>query len=164
MKDIGVTAETDYDLDVGTKVRYILDKKSFSKVRHKVSIGYYTIDSVEGNNYVIIAKDGTTKKIPRYRLLPLKDNESDYHAAETIEEYNANRGVIDEILDYNVKTKKYKIRFTMPDSEPYIDTIPAKFMRESSPTSLSKLEREFFNKNKDKYKVDKLKITLNKWT
>ena len=164
LKDIGVTAETDYDLDVGTKVRYILDKKSFSKVRHKVSTGYYTIDNIEGNNYVIIAKDGTTKKIPRYRLLPLKDNESDYHAAETIEEYNANRGVIDEILDYNVKTKKYKVRFTVPDSEPYIDTISATFMRESSPTSLSKLEREFFNKNKDKYKVDKLKITLNKWT
>ena len=168
LKDIGVVAETDYDLDVGTKVRYILDKKSFAKVRHKVSQGYYTIDSVEGNNYVIIAKDGTTKKIPRYRLIPLKDSESDNRerseyripAAETIDEYNANRGVIEEILDYNVKTKKYKVRFTVPSGEPYIDTIPATFMRESSPTSLSKLEREFFNKNKDKYKVDKLKITL----
>ena len=162
LKDIGVIAETDYDLDVGTKVRYILDKKAYTKVRHKISKGYYTIDSIEGNNYVIIAKDGTTKKIPRYRLIPLKDNESNIPQAETIEEYNANRGVIEEILDYNVKTKKYRVRFTVPNGQPYIDTIPATFMRESSPTSLSKLEREFFNKNKSKYKVDKLKITAIK--
>ena len=109
---------------------------------------------------MIIAKDGSTKKIPRYRLIPLKDTDTNIPAAETIDEYNANRGVIEEILDYNVKTKKYKVRFTVPDGKPYIDTIPATFMRESSPTSLSKLEREFFNKNKSKYKVDKLKITL----
>ncbi len=158
LKDDGIVAENDYDLEVGTKVRYVLDKKSFAKIRHKISKGYYTIDSVEGNNYVIIARDGTTKKIPRSRLVLVKDNQN-IPQAETIEEYNANRGVIEEILDYNVKTKKYKVRFTVPNSEPYVDTIPATFMRESSPTRLSKLEREFFNKNKDKYKVEKLKIT-----
>ena len=159
LKDDGIVAENDYDLEVGTKVRYVLDKKSFAKIRHKISKGYYTIDSVEGNNYVIIARDGTTKKIPRSRLVLVKDNQN-IPQADTIEEYNANRGVIEEILDYNVKTKKYKVRFTVPNSEPYEDTIPATFMRESSPTRLSKLEREFFNKNKDKYKVEKLKITL----
>jgi hypothetical protein len=159
LKDDGIVAENDYDLEVGTKVRYVLDKKSFAKVRHKISKGYYTIDSVEGNNYVIIARDGTTKKIPRSRLVLVKDNQN-IPQADTIEEYNANRGVIEEILDYNVKTKKYKVRFTVPNSDPYVDTIPATFMRESSPTRLSKLEREFFNKNKDKYKVEKLKITL----
>ena len=158
LKDEDIVADNDYDIEVGTKVRYVLDKKSFAKVRHKISKGYYTIDSIEGNNFVIIAKDGTTKKIPRSRLVLVKDNQN-VPQADTIEEYNANRGVIEEILDYNVKTKKYKVRFTVPDGEPYADTIPATFMRESSPTRLSKLEREFFNKNKDKYKVDKLKIT-----
>ena len=155
---MGIVAENDYDLDVGTKVRYVLDKKSFAKVRHKISKGYYTIDSIEGNNYVIIARDGTTKKIPRYRLVLVKDNQN-VPQADTIEEYNANRGVVEEILDYNVKTKKYKVRFTVPNGTPYEDTIPATFMRESSPTRLSRLEREFFNKHKDKYKVEKLKIT-----
>jgi hypothetical protein len=158
LKDKDIIADNDYDVEVGTKVRYVLDKKSFAKVRHKISKGYYTIDSVDGNNYLIIAKDGTTKKVPRSRLVLVKDNQN-VPQADTIEEYNANRGVIEEILDYNVKTKKYKVRFTVPNGDPYVDTIPATFMRESSPTRLSKLEREFFNKNKDKYKVDKLKIT-----
>ena len=157
LKDMGIVAENDYDLDVGTKVRYVLDKKSFVKVRHKISKGYYTIDSVDGNNYVIIAKDGTTKKVPRSRLVLVKDNQN-VPQADTIEEYNANRGVIEEILDYNVRTKKYKVKFTVPNGDPYVDTIPASYMREASPTRLSALERQFFNKNKDKYKVNKLNI------
>ena len=157
LKDMGIVAENDYDLDVGTKVRYVLDKKSFAKVRHKISKGYYTIDSVDGNNYVIIAKDGTTKKVPRSRLVLVKDNQN-VPQADTIEEYNANRGVIEEILDYNVRTKKYKVKFTVPNGDPYVDTIPASYMREASPTRLSALERQFFNKNKDKYKVNKLNI------
>ena len=133
-----------------------LDKKSFAKTRHKLSQGYYIIDSIEGNNYVIMAKDGTTKKIPRYRLVPVKEPCTIQHA-DTLEEYNANRGVIEEILDYNVKTKKYKVKFTVPNGKPYVDTIPATFMRESSPTRLSKIEREFFKKNK--YVVKGIKIT-----
>ena len=84
---MGIVAENDYDLDVGTKVRYVLDKKSFAKVRHKISKGYYTIDSIEGNNYVIIARDGTTKKIPRSRLVLVNDNQN-VPQADTIEEYN----------------------------------------------------------------------------
>ena len=158
LRDIGVVVESDYDLDVGTKVRYVLDKKTFAKVRHKISKGYYTIDSVEGNNYVIIAKDGTTKKIPRYRLIPVESHHN-IPEAETLEEYNANRGTVEEILDYNHKTKKYRVRFTVPNGRPYNDTIPIRYMRESAPTRLSRLEREYFNKHKDRYEVKGVKIT-----
>ena len=158
MKDMGIKASNDYDLDEGTLVRYVLDKKTFAKVRHKVSVGSYKIDSVEGNNYVIIAKDGTTKKVPRYRLIPVEKDQS-IPLADTMEEYNANRGVIDEILDYDDKKKKYKVKFTVPGGEDYIDYIPVKNMREQAPTRLSKMEREFFNKNKARFTVKGVNIT-----
>ena len=41
------------------------------------------------------------------------------------------------------------MKFTVPDAEPYTDWIPVRNMRESAPTRLSKLEREYFNKNKE---------------
>ena len=159
LRDMGVKTENEYDLEEGSLVRYVLDKKTFSKVRHKVSVGSYKIDSVEGNNYVIIAKDGTTKKVPRYRLIPVGGHEN-IPLAETLEEYNANRGVIDEILDYDSRRKKYKVRFTVPGGEPYEDYIPVRNMREQAPTRLSRLEREFFDRHKDKYKVQGTKIFL----
>ena len=154
LKDIGVINDNDYDLEINSLVRYVLDKKTFAKVRHKVSVGAYKIESVEGNNYVIIAKDGTTKKVPRYRLIPCKG----VPLADTIEEYNANRGVIDEILDYDHKHQKYKVRFVVPNGKPYEDIIPVRNMREQAPTRLSNLEREYFNKHKDKYEVHGTKI------
>ena len=157
LRDIGVITDDDYDIEINSIVRYVLDKKSREKTRHKISTYAYKIDSKEGNNYVISAKDGTTKKVPRYRLIPVKDNEQ-YNLADTLEEYNANRGVVEEILDYNHKAKKYKVKFTVPDAEPYTDWIPVRNMRESAPTRLSKLEREYFNKNKDKYTVKGIKI------
>ena len=80
--------------------------------------------------------------------------------AETLEEYNANRGVIDEIIDYDHKHQKYKVRFVVPGGRPYEDSIPVRNMREQAPTRLSNLEREYFNKHKDKYTVKGVKISL----
>ena len=127
-------------------------------MRHKVSVGSYKIDSIEGNNYVIIAKDGTTKKVPRYRLIPVEPSER-IPLADTMEEYNANRGVIEEILDYDDKKKKYKVKFTVPGSDSYTDYIPVRNMREQAPTRLSKMEREFFNKNKARFTVKGVTIS-----
>ena len=84
---------------------------------------------MEANNYVIIAKDGSTKKLPRYRIVPVRPSEN-IPLAPTLEEYNANRGVIEEIIDYNPKTKKYKVKFTVPNGKPYIDTMPVRYLRE----------------------------------
>lgn len=157
LHDAGVKTDNEYDLDEGSLVRYVLDKRTFAKVRRKVSVGAYRIDSVEGNNYVIIAKDGTTKKVPRHRLIPVEPQQN-IPLAETLEEYNANRGVINEILDYDAKNMKYKVRFSVPGGRDYIDYIPVRNMREQAPTRLSKLEREFFAGRKDKYKVEGTKI------
>ena len=55
----------------GDNVRYILDKQMFKKAQHKnkLSKNYYKIeDAISPFSYVIIAKDGSIKKLPRYRL------------------------------------------------------------------------------------------------
>ena len=49
-------------------------------------------------------------------------------------------------VEYYPKTNKYKVQFVVPGGEPYIDIIPASYLRGSIPTKMSDLEREFFAK------------------
>jgi len=107
LKEIGVINDNNYDLEEGVLVRYVLEKNTFTKVRHKISVGANKIDSMEGNNYIIIAKDGSTKKLPHCRIVTVSENEN-IPLAPTLEEYNANRGVIEEIFDYNPKKRSIK--------------------------------------------------------
>ena len=39
-----------------------------------------------------------------------------------------------------------KVQFVIPGEEPYIDIIPASYLRGAVPTRMSKLEKEFFDK------------------
>lgn len=157
LREEGIVNQNDYDIPVGTKCRYIVDNtKRFNKVRNKISVGYYRIDSLEGNGYVIIAKDGTTKRLPRHRLVILKDTETNIPEAATIEDSTVKRGNVEEIIDYNHQKKQYKVKFAGGD----IDTIPVRNMREHSPTNLSILEKRYFAKHKNKYKVNGIKISL----
>ena len=52
---------------------------------------------------------------------------------------------IDKILEYYPKKNKYKVQFVIPGEEPYIDVIPVSYLRGAVPTSMSKLEKEFFD-------------------
>ena len=99
----------------------------------------YLIDSIEGNQFVIKAKDGSIDTYPSYRLRKCDDR---YEIAETIK--NGKRGIIEKIIDYDEKRDRYKIIF----DEGTEQWIPAKNLREGKPLLLSRMEREYWsNKN-----------------
>ena len=62
---------TDFNLQVGTYVRFILPKDPKKKQRYKVSAEAYKIAEKDGNSYVIEAADHNRITVPRWRLFPL---------------------------------------------------------------------------------------------
>lgn len=128
-------------LPVGSYVRYILPRHDgISKKRYQVSKECYKIDERRGHMYTLIAKDGTVITKPRFQLIPSKDDKAKF--ANTIP--NRWNGNIEKILDYNPKTNKYKVQFSVPNADPYIDTIPASYLRGATPTVMSDLEKVYY--------------------
>lgn len=64
----------DFNLQVGTYVRFILPKDPKKKQRYKVSPEAYRIAEKDGNSYVIEAADHNRITVPRWRLFPLGPN------------------------------------------------------------------------------------------
>ncbi|MGI6156063.1 MAG: hypothetical protein ACOYEB_09070, partial [Enterococcus lemanii] len=75
---------------------------------------------------------------PRHKLVVTSKG----RIAETLD--SDKRGIISEIISYNPKTDKYKVIYEGGVK----DEIKAKNLRETNPTSLSRMEIEFW-KNKD---------------
>ena len=135
---------TDFELESGNYVRYILPKDPLKKRRYKVSPEAYKISHREGNAYVIMAADGTTKTVARWRLFPLgKSLPKNIKFANT---FGTNNGTVERIISYNDKTKKFKVEFVLPNGTKYIDTIHQRDLRGTTPQIMSPIEREFFNK------------------
>jgi hypothetical protein len=66
--------------------------------------------------------------------------------AETIP--GTSRGEIEKILSYDAKKHKYRVQFKMPDGTEFIDIIQESYLRSNNPTSMSKIEKEFFKRQK----------------
>ena len=128
------------NLKEGDHVRVVLDKKIIGKNRSNLSNEAYVIDSKEGNSFIIRAKDGSIDKYSAYRLVKCDDR---YPIAETIKK--GKRGIIEEILEYDVKKDKYKVRY----DEGTVDYIPSKHLRETNPLKLSAMEREYWSQQDD---------------
>ena len=64
----------DFNLEVGTYVRFILPKDPKKKQRYKVSPEAYKIAEKDGNSYVIEAADHNRITVPRWRIFPLGPN------------------------------------------------------------------------------------------
>ena len=92
------------DFKPGAKIRYIVDSDKTKKQRFNLSPCYYVIDSVDNFKAAIIAKDGSSKTVPLFRIVKLKEKETKVPFAETIE--GSIRGIIEKIVDYNPKSKK----------------------------------------------------------
>ena len=135
---------TDFELHPGMFVRYILPKDPKKKRRYKVSPEAYKISHKEGNAYVIMAKDGTTKTISRWRMFPLGYNLPE--KMKFADTFGNNNGTVSKINSYNEKTHKYNVEFTMPDGTTYNDTIHERNLRGTTPQTKSLLERQFFSK------------------
>ena len=140
------------NIKVGSKVRFINEyENKLKKIRYKLSPYYYIVDSIDNFKAAIMAKDGSIKSVPLYRIVKLKPSETRIQFAETID--GTSRGVIDEIIDYNTKNKSAKVKFTLPDGNHQIQTIPIRYLREQIPTRVSDLEMEFLKKHPDEYEL-----------
>ena len=136
---------TDFDLTPDTFVRYILPKDPLKKHRYKVSPEAYKISHKEGNAYVIMAADGTTKTVSRWRLFPLgKTLPNKMKFANT---FGNNNGTVSKINSYDETTRKYNVDFTLPDGTTYNDDIHERNLRGTTPQIKSLLERQFLAEN-----------------
>lgn len=141
----------DFHLQEGAFVRYILPRANGlrSKKRYQISRECYKIEAVNGNIYTLIARDGTVKNLPRYRImLCRKDGEkpSNCKWADTIP--GAWNGVVKQILSYNEQTHRYKVLFSVPGQPDYEDEVPETYLRGNFPQQLSEMERAFIQQKK----------------
>ena len=133
----------DFKLKIGSLVRYFLDDDPMSKKRSSLSRECYKIESRSGNIYTIIALDGTTKDVSRWRLIAVDPNEK-HVLGKTLE---TDKGIVEEIVE-ETTPNKVEVRFKMPDGSRYTKEINKRELRLSTPQFESKLERDFRNKNK----------------
>jgi hypothetical protein len=118
----------DFEFPIGSFVRYTLPKHDgITKKRYQVSREYYKIDSKEGNNYVLMAADGTVITRPRFQLLPLKKNEKErMKFASTFP--GKWTGIIDRVIE-EVGKRHIKVAFRLPDGSDYIDIVPKTYLK-----------------------------------
>ena len=140
----------------GTRVRFINDyENKLQKIRYRLSPFYYIVDSIDDFKAVIMAKDGSSKSVPLFRIVKLKPSETKVQYAETMD--GVSKGVIEEIVDYNVKNGSTKVKFKLPDGTFQVQTIPVRYLREQIPTRVSDLEMEFLAKHPE-YELEGRKV------
>ena len=144
-------------LNVGDRVRVILEKARLGKNRTNLSSECYIVDTITDSSILVRAKDGSVDSYPGYRLVKC---DSRYKVAETIKD--GKRGIIEEILDYDSKKNTYKVRY----DEGTVDVIPAKNLREKHPTKLAPMERKYWaqaSAGKAKTFPDCLPAKIQEW-
>ena len=114
MRETRQRAIKDFNLSIGDYVRYLIPRNPFQKRRYNVSRETYKIDDILGNIYTIIAQDGSTMNLPRWRLIKVSDNENK-RLGNTL---GTDRGVIEEIIE-EISPNRVKVRFKMPNGERY---------------------------------------------
>ena len=134
----------DFELKENEFVRYVIDKDPLKKKRYNVSNESYKIAGKEGNHYILEAADGTTMIKPRYKLVRADVNK--YQQAKTID--GAWNGVLKEIISFDKRNNRYKVKFDDGNNGEYIDNIPVSYLRGRFPTRMTAMEKEFF-KNKE---------------
>lgn len=125
----------DFKLKVNDLVRYIINYDKFDKKRYTVSRETYKIASINGNMYTIIANDGTTKDLPRWRLIKVENNDN-RRMGNTLE---TNKGVVEHVYG-RVGPNKVRVRFLMPDGSKYDDVIKLTELRMPFPQFKSSFE------------------------
>ena len=117
----------------------ILDKNPLQKHRTNLSKVSYNIDSRVGNQFIIKADDGSIDTVPGYKIV---HSDKRVPLAESIK--NGKRGIIKEIVYYHPQTNRYDVMYDTGER----DEIAAINLREGNPTKLSRMEREFWIKQK----------------
>ena len=125
-------------LKEGVYVRYLMDKDNNVKRRYNISREAYKISSRNGNIYTLIAEDGTTKDVPRWKLIIVKQGEK-MVKGKTL---NTDKGIVSRINN-EVSTNKVNVKFLMPNGSNYNKDINRRELRYPTPQFKSKLEIEY---------------------
>ena len=131
----------DFRLKEGALVRYYLGNDRMIKKRSTISRETYKIESRAGNIYTIIALDGTTKDLPRWKLVYVDPNEK-YVLGKTLE---TDKGIVERIVR-EVGPNTVEVKFKMPDGSDYNKVINRRELRFPTPQFESKIERDFRTK------------------
>jgi hypothetical protein len=147
----------DYELENGCYVRYILPRDPLKKNRYKVSPEAYQIKARDGNSYVLMAKDGATQSMSRWRLIPIGNKlPKGMKLGATLNDAKRGRPLKIKGHAHN----KYLIRWETPDGVEVADTwnsaSTVKGMR-THPDTLHPVEKKFWDKRKAKGE------TIPKW-
>lgn len=131
----------DFRLKEGSLVRYYLGNDRMIKKRSTISRETYKIESRAGNIYTIIALDGTTKDLPRWKLVYVDPNEK-YVLGKTLE---TDKGIVERIVR-EAGPNTVEVKFKMPDGSDYNKVINRRELRFPTPQFESKIERDFRTK------------------
>ena len=132
----------DFKLKEGDLVRFSIPNDKMSKRRYQTTREAYKIEERNGNIYTIIAKDGTTRELPRWRLVKVDKNEN-YRLGKTL---GTDKGIVEKINNYVGKSSA-NVKFKMPDGSTYNKTISRRELRFPTPQLKSKLEIDFEKSN-----------------
>ena len=89
----------------------------------------------------ILPKDPHNKT--RFKVSPEAYRISQPQKLKFSSSFGNNNGTVQEILNYNPRTHKYTVLFSMPDGSTYEDIIHESFLRGATPQIQSPIEREF---------------------
>ena len=84
---------------------------------------------------LLIARDGTTRNLPRWRLIKVNDNDVKV-IGKTL---STDKGVVEKVLD-KVSDNRVNVRFKMPDGSDYTRIININELRMPYPQIKSKYE------------------------
>ena len=129
------------NLKEGSIVRYLLDRDKNTKHRYNISRESYKITSRNGNIYTIIAEDGSTKDIPRWKLIPVKQGEKSVKGATL----NTDKGIVSKI-NTQVSANRVNVSFHIPDGSDYNKDINIRELRYPTPQFKSRLEIDYENR------------------
>jgi hypothetical protein len=145
----------DYDLPMGTWAQFIVPHEPNEKHRYQVTPEVYQVRAKAGNHYVIMAKDGATRTIPRWRLLPVPDEEVRSHLRVASTIGDGNTGMVKKIVAHYPRRARrakdvetYDVEWVTPDGEPTIETRETvAYLRSFQPQKgLTDEEREYWSK------------------
>jgi hypothetical protein len=106
----------DYELPVGTWVRFMVPRNQMHKRRFQVSQEFVWIANKQGNSYVCMAKDGTIKRISRWRLFAYSNELPE--GQNILESWKNNFGVIGKVVGgprlSNYGNPIYKVNWQTP--------------------------------------------------
>ena len=141
-------SQNPYDFQANERVRLVLDKNPLQKHRTNLSKVSYIIDSRVGNQFIIKADDGSIDTVPGYKIVR---SDKRVPLADSIK--NGKRAIIKEIVYYHPQENRYDVMYDTGER----DEIPAINLREGNPTKLSRMEREFWIKQKN------IPVSIRRW-